>query len=368
MSRTTILSVCIISIVLGQAELVTAQTNDAPDNSQTGDKWAKHYYDRVAQFEAENVEPGGVVLVGSSHIEGFDSKNLLPDWTVINRGISSDRIGIDDRGILHRLDCSVFDCHPSMVVLQNGANDLGELWRHGKPSIDKIDACYREVVAKIRGRLPDVPLIIAGLLPTRGKYAELVPLITQFDTRLKQIAADFDCSFVEMYSHFADDDGLLREEFSREGLHLTEAGYEVWAERLDAALREHDPRAKLRASGRVVDPNTATRESDSDLLWYDAKNLTIEGKAWDRYGELLQSTAGSRPVQRSRNGLDAEQTHSRYRRSILDQLQKNLRHLGRRICYEPHGRHRKQRLGSVRQDRWQMEILWCGPPATAAHH
>ncbi len=115
--------------------------------------WAKHYYDRVAQFKRDNdalPKPDGrslrIVLVGSSHFERFNEKKLLPGREVINRGIASDRIGVDERGILHRLNCSVFDCKPGFIFLENGVNDLGELWRHGTPSIDVVDACYRKVV------------------------------------------------------------------------------------------------------------------------------------------------------------------------------------------------------------------------------
>ncbi len=55
----------------------------------------------------------------------------------MNRGIAADRIGITERGILHRLKSSVFDCNPGFVILENGVNDLGELWRHGTPTIDE---------------------------------------------------------------------------------------------------------------------------------------------------------------------------------------------------------------------------------------
>jgi len=296
MKRATILSTAMLGIALGQPGSALGQSDSASDKPQAADKWAKHYHDRVAQFKAENVERRGVVMVGSSHIEGFDAEKLLPNWRIINRGISSDRIGIDQRGILHRLDSSVFDCNPSMVVLQNGANDLGELWRHGTPSINEIEACYREVVSRIRERLPDVPLIIVGLLPTRDKYAELVPLIVKLDERLKKIAADFGCPFVEMYSHFADDEGLLREEYSREGLHLTDAGYRVWAERLDRALTENRPSAKDRTYPNMLSPDTAVHEPDSDLLWYDAKGLVVEGKGWtdtENFYERLPARAKS---------------------------------------------------------------------------
>ena len=265
-------------LILGMAGFSPFATGqDAGDTASNTppDKWARHYHDRIARFEQENVSRQNVVIVGSSHVEGLDAASLLPGWQVVNRGISSDRIGIGERGILHRLDSSVFNCDPSVVVLQNGANDLGELWRHGTPSMDEIEACYRKVVQRIRGRVPDVPLIIVGLFPTRDKYADLVPFITTLDARLKAIAHDCDCTFLEMYPSFADSQGLLRQEYSRDGLHLTKPGYQVWARLLDDALVR-----LVAADETVLDPATASREPESDLLWYDAKQLVVEGKGW----------------------------------------------------------------------------------------
>jgi lysophospholipase L1-like esterase len=199
-------------------------------------KWAKHYYDRLARFRRENAAAKNIVLVGSSHIEGFDTDEHLPGRRFVNRGIASDRIGITERGILHRLDESVFDCNPGYVVLENGVNDLGELWRHGTPSIDQIDACYRKVVKAIRQRLPATPLLIVGLFPTRGRYADLNPYVRDFNGRLEKIAADYGCAFMDVYKPFADEAGQLREGFSRDGLHLTAAGYALWARMLDKVL------------------------------------------------------------------------------------------------------------------------------------
>lgn len=198
--------------------------------------WKQHYYDRLEQFRRENAEARNVVLAGSSHIEGFKQDRLLPGRRVVNRGIASDRIGLGDRGVLHRLDSSVFECNPGLVILENGVNDLGELWRQGTPSMDEIDTCYREVVRRIRTRLPDVPLLIVGLFPTRDRFAGLKPLIVEFNARLERIAADFGCPYMDVYKPFADADGLLRAEYSRDGLHLTESGYRLWAEMLENAI------------------------------------------------------------------------------------------------------------------------------------
>lgn len=264
----------LIFVAAGWVSSAAGQRPDGAASQPAADKWANHYRERVAQFERENAPKRNVVLVGSSHIEGFDAALLSPGWHVINRGIASDRIGIGERGILHRLECSVFNCDPSVIVLENGVNDLGELWRHGTPSLDEIETCYREVVRRIRTRLPGVPLIIGGLFPTRDRFAGLVPLIVELEGRLKCIARDFDCAFVEAYPSFVDSEGLLRAEYSRDGLHLTAAGYQVWAKLLEDAL------ARSVAGGTVLDAEQATREPESNLRWYDARRLVIEGKGW----------------------------------------------------------------------------------------
>jgi lysophospholipase L1-like esterase len=218
-----------VAMTLAVCAAVTGARAGADNRKTPVGKWERHYYDRLARFEKENSAARNIVLVGSSHIERFDTARHFPGRRVVNRGIAADRIGIDERGVLHRLEASVFDCNPGFVVLENGVNDLGELWRHGTPSIAEIDACYRRVVKEIRTRRPDVPLVIVGLFPTRGEYAELVPMIVEFNSRLGRIAADFGCPFMDAYQAFADSAGLLREDYSQDGLHLNAAGYDVWA-------------------------------------------------------------------------------------------------------------------------------------------
>ncbi|HOW73619.1 MAG TPA: GDSL-type esterase/lipase family protein [Phycisphaerae bacterium] len=202
----------------------------------TADKWVRHYYDRVARFRQENAAAKNIVMVGSSHVEGFDASKLLPGRRVVNRGIASDRIGIEDRGVLHRLDSSIFDCNPGFIILENGVNDLGELWRNGKPSMNEIDRCYRKVVKEIRTRLPDVPLVIVGLFPTRDRFSPLTTYVADFNKRLEMTAADFKCPFIDVYTPFADTQGQLRKDLSRDGLHLNEPGYRLWAELINRVL------------------------------------------------------------------------------------------------------------------------------------
>lgn len=198
----------------------------------------QHYIDRVAEFERQTPKPGGIVFLGSSHMEWFDTDRLLPDYRIINRAIAGDRIGIGDRGIYRRLDVSVFRCQPAQVVLQNGANDIGELYRTGAPSIEEIATCYQWVVSSIKSRLPDAALLLVCVLPMGRSRAEMSSLVPNLNTHIRAIADQYGCEVLDMWTDFADESGLLRPELTEDDLHLTEPGYRIYAERIQPHLLE----------------------------------------------------------------------------------------------------------------------------------
>lgn len=197
---------------------------------------AKHYTERMAQFRSETVAPGGIVLVGSSHFEWFDTDRFLPEFRFVNRGIASDRLGIGERGILHRLDVSVFDVQPSYIVFNNGVNDLGELWRTGEPPMEAIFDAYERVIAAIRAGAPETPLLIVNELPTTGRFAGISPLVPPLNEHIVEVAHRHGCRHLNFYRDVVDEGGQLREELTYDGLHFNEVGYGLFAERLRPLL------------------------------------------------------------------------------------------------------------------------------------
>lgn len=195
-----------------------------------------HYDSRVRFFRSENNAMSTVVLLGDSITEGFDVAKWFPFRRVLNRGIGSDTIGVvpvekDRRGVLRRLDTSVFDCATSHVFLMIGVNDLGET----RP-LDQMRAGYRVILETIRQRTPGVTVHVQSLLPTRGRFSHLNERVVEVNQVLRELAAEFNYPYVDLHSHFTDDKGELREEFTRDGLHITEPGYAVWKEQIGKAM------------------------------------------------------------------------------------------------------------------------------------
>lgn len=195
-----------------------------------------HYRVKTLQFEKENSEKWQhdtttrpIVLLGSSSFEILKANELFPGWVIANRGIGGDRIGLGDyRGILHRLYCSVFDCHPRAVFILNGTNDLGQTAHQATPTVDEVADCFEQVVQRIREGVPDAQIVIVSCTPTRDSHAAASPFIKMYNEKLKTLAARLagDVQYVDTYSRVVGEDGLLKPEFSRDGLHMNPAGYE----------------------------------------------------------------------------------------------------------------------------------------------
>ncbi|MDI6783866.1 MAG: GDSL-type esterase/lipase family protein [bacterium] len=168
-----------------------------------------------------------MVLLGDSITEGFKIDLYFPGCPFVNRGIVADGIGVNTTGILYRLDNSVFDCNPSQIFLLIGINDLAA----GR-SQDTILRAYREVLTKINNRLPKVPVYVTSVLPCRGKYAHLNPLVLEFNAKLQSLAAEFKYPYFDLYAIMKDEKGELREEWTADGLHLKPPAYEIWKQEL----------------------------------------------------------------------------------------------------------------------------------------
>jgi lysophospholipase L1-like esterase len=190
-----------------------------------------HYEQRVAEFEKAQPEPGGIVMLGASHIEWFPTGRLLPGLAISNQGIASDQLGLNGRGMLQRLG-QVFNAAPTIVIFQGGGNDLGEHWRHQQPALKLIETMFAQVVEVLRQGLPDAQLIVTNCLPTRGDFDGLNPLVRDFNPLVAETAEKHGATLLDLHSRLVDPKGRLPETLTEDGLHLNDKGYDRWAEQL----------------------------------------------------------------------------------------------------------------------------------------
>jgi lysophospholipase L1-like esterase len=200
----------------------------APPPADWGALFKMHYANRVKAFKEQNQQLQYVVLLGDSITEGFEVPKYFPGRRVLNRGIGADVIGNalpddDPRGVLRRLEESVFDCAATDVFLLIGINDLGS----GRTP-EVMEQGYREILERIKKQAPAVRVHVQSVLPTRDNHAKHNANVVDFNQRLQKLAGEFEYEYLDIHSLMADDKGELKAEFTGDGLHLNPDAYKLW--------------------------------------------------------------------------------------------------------------------------------------------
>lgn len=205
----------------------------------------ERYRERVAAFEAENRQLPAtartVVLLGSSSMEGWKhgdrvARFLPAGRRYLNRGISGDGV----RGVIRRLDASVFDCKPSHVFVLVGQNSIGG---NGQ-AVERTAREYREMVDAIKARLPGVVLALVTCQPTSGNYAGMARGLVAFNEHIRRIGRETSCPIVDLHPRLVAADGLSpRAGLSNDGLHFKDEGYRILGELIGAVLSGAAPPA-----------------------------------------------------------------------------------------------------------------------------
>jgi len=190
-----------------------------------------HYNKRVAQFEREGgIDENSIVMLGNSLTEnGKNWSERLGISNVVNRGI----IGDNTVGMTERL-CQITPHHPKIIFLMAGINNMV----NDAPCIDVAQQVIGLIDA-IRQQSPSTKLYVESLLPINeksGRWRTLagrtndIPLTNMY---IRAYCESNGITFVDLFHQMTyPKSNMLRDELSSDGLHITEAGYEIWAKEI----------------------------------------------------------------------------------------------------------------------------------------
>jgi lysophospholipase L1-like esterase len=167
-----------------------------------------------------------IILLGDSLTDHGEWTELLNDTRIINRGISGDTTD----GVLNRLE-EIIASKPVKIFVLIGINDI---WNEQKNN-DAIAANYRKILETIQEKIPKTEVYIQSLLPINTIEFQVnidSQQIIELNQELKKLATEFNYYYVDLYQHFVDDRGQLQAQYTNDGLHLTAAGYILWAKQI----------------------------------------------------------------------------------------------------------------------------------------
>jgi lysophospholipase L1-like esterase len=186
------------------------------------------FVNKIEAFECFNKYSNaeGIVFIGDSITQDFNVYEYFKGFNVYNRGIGGDT----SKGVLERLSNSVFDLRPKKVFLQIGTNDF-ELFKSNPEEIFKniksIVKAFKEYDSKLQVYIISVYPVNQNMhKDTVGRRNNQD--IKKLNTLLKEIKS---VQFIDLYAKLLDGEDL-NPEYSIEGLHLNQKGYELIRENL----------------------------------------------------------------------------------------------------------------------------------------
>ena len=197
-------------------------------------KLTEEYYNmKVASFEKENPTLSGadVVFLGDSLTDGCDLNKYYPLYTTVNRGISGDTTD----GLFARLKVSACDVDPKAVVLLIGVNDIS---RGVKPN--ELSDHYEKIITGLKENLPDTIIVWCSMTALGGKSAKYNDTVIICNQKIKLLAEKHGCVFVDLFTPLCDvETREIKEEYTVDGTHLTDAGYQVITREINNVLAEY---------------------------------------------------------------------------------------------------------------------------------
>lgn len=196
--------------VAGPAAFARPQVHDLSKAFEAG---------KVRRSQVFRIMPpkvGCIEFVGGSIMEDCEWKELLGDDRIINRGIDGETV----EELKGRLD-ELLRHRPSAVFLETGS---GELLTRGPA---EIVAEIADIVNAFRMNDPQVRVYLLSSLPPASGESGMREAVCDYNLNLENIADGNYVIYVDLYSAFADKDGLLPAEYGRSNVKLTPEGYAV---------------------------------------------------------------------------------------------------------------------------------------------
>ncbi|HEV2700447.1 MAG TPA: GDSL-type esterase/lipase family protein [Steroidobacteraceae bacterium] len=184
-------------------------------------------------------------------------------WNAADFGWGADKT----QNILWRLQQGELDgVNPKVIVLMAGTNNIGNQSPRGDAKSRAAETVrgVAAIVKQLRERAPHASIILMGITP-RNDNIDVMPIVNIADIGLEQLADGKKIRYLNINRQLADERGVLYPGMTKDGLHPTAKGYQVWADALTPILRKllGPKSAHDRAPPPSADPS-ATRPPASE--------------------------------------------------------------------------------------------------------
>lgn len=185
-------------------------------------------------YETETDTPD-IVMLGNSIVRQGNWTRLLKREDIINRGIAGDQLPCICERVKYLKGIGA-----KVWFLEGGINDLPE-----KDPVYLFEQ-YKKIVlfTKSENAIPVINLVFylsprAGKkYPGRADYQNINARIAELNDMLLDFAKKNNITVIDMTKTFSGENNVLKDEFTTDGVHLSDVAYKAWAEQIEIVLKK----------------------------------------------------------------------------------------------------------------------------------
>ena len=225
----------ILMMLISSRSLLQAQEKKENTATKPVPKDKKRHEGFVAVAKKGGID---VLFLGDSITDGWRGPAGQETWKkhfepihAANFGIGGDRT----QHVLWRIQNGELEgIHPKLAVLMIGTNNLGN------NTVEQIAEGITAIVHEIHKQQPQTKVLLLGIFPRsqkasdpiRDKIKDINKIIAKLDDGGKTVR------YLDIGDKFLDKSGNLPKEIMPDYLHLSKAGYKIWAEAIQPTVDE----------------------------------------------------------------------------------------------------------------------------------
>ena len=178
--------------------------------------------------EVKDILNPNYVFLGDSITALYDLNKYYDGLPVVNSGISGETT--DD--IVKNLQDRVYKYNPSKVIILIGINDIER-----KISKEKTIENITKIVTQIKDNKPNCEIYLESIYPVNNSNEEKInhsmvgirtnDQVKSLNEDLVKLSKKEKINYIDLYDKLLDKNGNLKIEYTKEGLHMSDEGYEI---------------------------------------------------------------------------------------------------------------------------------------------
>jgi lysophospholipase L1-like esterase len=175
-----------------------------------------------------------ILFLGDSLIEYFDWKGRFHDHQAENLGVAGESV----QGLLSRI-VRILPAHSNidLIFLMTGINNLAM----GDADFFHF---YRVIIEKLSFVYHRADIYVQSLLPALVEFISDKSIIDA-NNELEKLSREMGVHYLDIYAKFTDTGGRpIREYLLDDGVHVSGAGYDVWAKIVEEIIHSKSQAAE----------------------------------------------------------------------------------------------------------------------------